>query len=136
MEEEQKKPSIYHKIEAGKKIRVFKSMYADKVYYKTQITQKNYDDTEDKFYIGLVFKKGVELDDPSGKGVDIIINHAVENFRKNPKDQYNPIVYLMITDFTLQETKEQEQKQAFDNFRSNLEENENENNNEENLPFY
>lgn len=132
MVEEQKKPSIYHKIEAGKKIRVFKSTYADKVYYKTQITQKNYDNTEDKFYIGLIFKKGVELNDPDGKGIDIIINHAVENFRKNPKDQYNPIVYLMITDFTLNEREEQAKQQAFDNFRDNLEENEN----REEDPFY
>ena len=132
MGEEQKKPSIYHKIEAGKKIRVFKSTYADKVYYKTQITQKNYDNTEDKFYIGLVFKKGVELNDPDGKGVDIIINHAVENFRKNPKDQYNPILYLMVTDFTLNEREEQAKQQAFDNFRDNLEENEN----REEDPFY
>lgn len=130
--QEEKKPNIYHKIEAGKKIRVFKSMFADKVFYKTQITQKNYDNTEDKFYIGLVFKKGVELDDPDGKGVDMIINHAVENFRKNPKDQYNPILYLMITDFTLCEREEQVKQQAFDNFRDNLEENEN----QEEDPFY
>ena len=117
-------PTIYHKIEAGRKIRVFKTTYGNNTFYKTQITQKNYDNTVDKFYVGLVFKKGVELDDPDGKGVDIIINCAYENFRKNRNDQYNPIMYLMVVDFTLCEREEQIIQQAYDDFRENLNENE------------
>ena len=117
-------PTIYHKIEPNKKIRVFKTTYGDKTFYKTQITQKNYDNTQDKFYIGLTFKKGIELSDPDGKGVDIIINCAFENFRKNPADKYNPIMYLMVTDFTLCEREEQIIQNAYDDFRENLDENE------------
>ncbi len=124
MEQEEKKPIIYHKIEAGKKIRVFKSTYQEKTFYKVQVTQTNYDKTQDKFYIGVVFKKGVELNDPDGKGIDIIIKQAVENFRKNPKDEYNPIMYLMITEFEICEREEQQIQQAYDNFRDNLNQNE------------
>lgn len=134
MEQEEKNPIIYHKIEAGKKIRVFKSTYQERTFYKVQVTQTNYDKTQDKFYIGVVFKKGVELNDPDGKGIDIIIKQAVENFRKNPKDEYNPIMYLMITEYEICEREEQVQQQAFDNFRDNLNANEKELSDED--PFY
>lgn len=122
--EEETKPTIYHKIEAGRKVRVFKSVFAEKTFYKTQIIQKNYDNTQDKYYIGLTFKKGVELDDPDGKGIDIIINCGYENFRKNPADKYNPILYIMVTDFTVCEREEQIQQEAFDEYREKLDENE------------
>ena len=44
--------------------------------------------------------------------------------RKNQKDPYNPIVYLMITDFEICERQEQMVQQAYDDFRDNLDENE------------
>ena len=57
---------------------------------------------------------------------DIIIHSAYENMRKNPKDDYNPIYYLVITDFEIVERQEQLEKQAYADFQQNLYENENE----------
>lgn len=121
---EEEKDIIYHKIEAGKKIRVFKSTYHERNYYKVQVTQNEYDGTKSKYYINLQFKKGVDLDDPDGKGTDIIIHKAYENFRKNEKDPYAPIMYLMVTDFEIVERQEQVEKQAYADFQQNLYENE------------
>lgn len=119
MEEEYK---IYHKIEPNRKIRVFKNTYNDRDYYKVQVTQKSYGKEEpDKYYIGLQFKRGIELDNET----DIIIKEAYENLRPNPKDQYNPIVYLMVTDFEIQERQEQLENQAFEKYQERLYENEN-----------
>lgn len=112
--------NIFHKIEAGKKIRVFKSTYNDRNYYKVQVTQKNYQGDPDKFYIALQFKKGVELADPDGKGIDIIIHSAYENFRKNPKDEYNPILYYVVTDFEQVKRQEQLEEEAYADFQDNL----------------
>lgn len=114
--------NIYHKIEAGKKIRVFKSTFNDRNYYKVQVTQKNYQGDPDKFYIALQFKKGVELADPDGKGIDIIIHSAYENFRKNPKDEYNPILYYVVTDFEQVKRQEQLEEEAYADFQDNLNE--------------
>lgn len=126
MEEETEEYKIYRKIEPNRKVRVFKSTYGDKTFYKIQIKQKNYDETEDVWYQNVVFKKGVTLDDPDGKGVDIKILKAFENCRKNPKDEYNPIFYLMITDFELMEREEQKKAAALERFNDNLAENEQE----------
>ena len=123
--EEKEQPTILHKLEAGRKVRVFKSTFNDRNYYKIQLSQKNYDDTVYKFYIALQFKKGVELDDPDGKGIDIIINKAIENFRPNSLDKYNPILYYMVTDFEIVERQEQIEQQAYNDFRENLDEIEN-----------
>lgn len=126
---EEKENKIYHKIEAGRKVRVFKSTYNDRNYYKVQVKQKNYDDTEDIFYVPLQFKKGVELENQT----DIIIKEAYENMRKNPKDEYNQITYLVVTDFDIVERQEQVQAQAFKDFQDNL--NANEQVSEDDIPF-
>lgn len=118
MEENNK--TIHHKIEAGNKYRIFKTTYNDKDFYKIQVSQTNYDKTKDKFYIGITFKKGVELSNET----DIIIKEAYENMRKNPKDPYNPIVYLMVTDFEIVERQEQIEADAYSEFQDNLNENE------------
>ena len=39
---EQEEYKIYRKIEAGRKVRVFKNTYNDTNYYRVQIQQKNY----------------------------------------------------------------------------------------------
>lgn len=125
MEEEKEEYRIYRKIEPNRKVRVFKSTFNEKTFYKIQIKQKNYDDTEDVWYQNVVFKHGVDLDDPDGKGIDIKIKKAYENCRKNPKDNYNPIFYLMITDFELVERDEQKKAAALEKFNDNLNEVEN-----------
>lgn len=129
--EEKEENKIYHKLEAGRKIRVFKSTYNDKNYYRVQVKQKNYDGTEETFYVPLLFKRGVELENQT----DIIIKEAYENMRKNPKDEYNPIYYLMVTDFEKLEREEQIQSQAFKDFQDNLYANEQEEIDESCLPF-
>ena len=125
MEEEKEEYRIYRKIEPNRKVRVFKSTFNEKTFYKIQIKQKNYDETEDIWYENVVFKKGVELDDPDGTGIDIKIKKAYENCRKNPKDKYNPIFYLMITEFEIIERDEQKKAAALEKFNDNLNEVEN-----------
>ena len=135
MEEKKEEYRIYHKIEPNRKVRVFKSNYKGTDYYKIQVRQKNYDETEDIFYQNVVFKKGITLDDPDNKGVDIIIKKAYENCRKNPKDAYNPIFYLMITEFELVERESQKKAAALEKFNENLTENEMEEVANAELPF-
>ena len=131
MEENKEEYKIYHKVEAGRKIRVFKNTYNDRDYYRVQVKQKNYDGTEDIFYVPLQFKKGVELENQT----DIIIKQAYENMRKNPKDEYNQITYLVITDFEIVEREEQVQAQAYKDFQNNLYENEQQEIDESEIPF-
>ena len=131
MEENKEEYKIYHKVEAGRKIRVFKNTYNDRNYYRVQVKQKNYDNTEDIFYVPLQFKKGVELENQT----DIIIKEAYENMRKNPKDEYNQITYLVITDFEIVEREEQVQAQAYRDFQNNLYENEQQEINMDDIPF-
>lgn len=133
--EEKEEYRIYRKIEPNRKVRVFKNTYKGNDYYKIQVRQKNYDGTEDIFYQNVVFKKGITLDDPDGKGVDIVIKKAYENCRKNPKDEYNPIFYLMITEFELIEREEQKKAAALEKFNENLTENELEEVANAELPF-
>lgn len=111
---------IFHKLEAGKKYRVWKKTYNDKDFYSIQVTQKNYDGQVDKYYIDLQFKKGVSLPNQT----DIIIKEAYENYRKNKADEYHPIIYYMVTNFETVEDEERAKQNAYDEFRDNLDENE------------
>lgn len=118
MESEIKQDAINYKIMAGRKYRVFKLVFDDKVFYRIQMQQKNYDDTVSKFYRQVNFKKGVELDNET----DIIIHRGFENVRRNPKDDYNPISSIMITDFEIVENQEKVQKDALEDYNKQLEE--------------
>ena len=113
---EEKEQRIYTKLQAGKKYRVFKTVYNDRTFYKVQVTQNNYDSTKEKVYIGVQFKKNIELKNET----DIIIYTAYQNYRKNPKDSYNWIEYYVITDFEIVESQEQKTANALDEFRDNL----------------
>lgn len=113
---EEKEQGIYTKLQAGKKYRVFKKVYNDRTFYKVQVTQTNYDGTKEKVYIGVQFKKNIELKNET----DIIIYTAYQNYRKNPKDSYNWIEYYVITDFEIVESQEQKTANALDEFRDNL----------------
>lgn len=115
-----KENKIFHKIEAGKKYRVWKKTYNDKDFYSIQVTQKNYDNQVDKYYVDLQFKKGVDLPNQT----DIIIKEAYENYRKNKADEYHPITYYMITNFEIVENEERAKQNAYDEFRNNLDDNE------------
>lgn len=117
---EEQKEYGFHKLEIGQKIRVFKTTFNDKNFYKFQVSQKNYDGTTSKFYITLQFKKNVELQNQT----DIVVHQFVENMRENKKDPYSPIHYYQINDFEIVESQEQIAQNAFDEFRENLDENE------------
>lgn len=108
----------FHKLEVGQKIRVFKNVYNDQNYYKFQVTQKNYDKTDTKYYITLQFKKGVELPNET----DIIVHQFVENLRPNKKDEYNPIHYYQINEFEIVERQEQIQKNALNEYNEIVDE--------------
>lgn len=116
---EETKEYGFHKLEVGQKIRVFKTTWNDKNYYKFQVTQNNYDGTKSKFYINLQFKKGVDLPNES----DIIVKQFVENLRENKKDPYTPVHYYQINGFDLVENEEQQIQDAYADFRDNLDDN-------------
>lgn len=120
MQEEEQQSRIYHKIEPDRKYRVWKKTYNDVDYYKIKIQQKNYDESVDTFYQEVRFKKGVSIPNET----DIKIKKAYENCRKNPKDEYNPIFYLLIVDFEQLESQEQKTKNALDEFNDIMDENE------------
>ena len=115
MQEEQKEYG-FHKLEVNQKIRVFKTTWNDQNYYKFQVVQKNYDNTQNKFYISLQFKKGVDLPNES----DIIVKQFVENLRENKADKYNPIHYYQINKFELCEDEERQIQDAFDEYRETI----------------
>jgi hypothetical protein len=116
--QEERKQFGFHKLEVGQKIRVFKTTWNDQNYYKFQVVQNNYDKTKSKFYIMLQFKKGVDVPNEQ----DIIVHQFVENLRENKNDKYNPIHYYQIIDFEEVESQEQIQRDAFDEYRENLDE--------------
>lgn len=132
--EEEKTTGIGYKIQAERKYRVFKKEFNGQTYYNIQMQQKNYDDTVSKYYRPITFKKGIELDDPTGQGVDIIIHNGFENLRPNKLDKYNPITAIMVTDFEICEREEEAKAKAFDDFQQNLNDNEMEINDDQ-LPF-
>lgn len=109
---------IYRKIEAGKKYRVFRNDVGENAYYRISISQTKADGTKDRYYEKVTFKKGVVLDNET----DIIIKKAYENVMPNTKDQYNPIFYLLITDFEIVERQEQIEQQAFREFNNKMDE--------------
>ena len=109
----------FHKLEVGQKIRVFKTVFNDKTYYKFQVTQNNYDKSKSKFYIMLQFKKGVDIPNET----DIVVHQFVENLRENKSDKYNPIHYYQINKFEIVESEEQIKQNAYDEFRDNLDDN-------------
>lgn len=121
MQEEKKQKSvIYHKIEPGKKYRVWKQTINDVDYYRIGFTQKNYEGSSQQFYEPITFKKGVSIPNQT----DIIIHEAYENVRYNPKDKYNGIFYLVITDFEMVKSQDQIAEEALNEYNETIEENE------------
>lgn len=116
----EKQPKINYKIRAGHRYRIFKNTVNDVDYYKICFNQKMYDGTSQNFYKEVKFKRGTTLRNET----DIIILQAYENYRENPKDPYNPISYLTITEFELLEKQIWDKKVAEEKFRENLFENE------------
>ena len=122
---EEPKESIWHKIVPNHKYRIWRKDFNGKTFYNILVSQKEYDNTESKYYIPVTFKKGVEV----ANETDIIIKHAIENLRSNKnveesKKQYYPIFSYMITEFEIVEREEQKQAQAYQKYQETLNENE------------
>lgn len=117
---EEKEPIIWRKIEPNRKYRIWRKDYNGSTYYNIQVTQKEYDGTESKYYIPVAFKKGISVDNQT----DIKIIKGIENLRKNKLDQYNPIFSYMITEFEIIENEEQKEQQAYQKYQDTLNENE------------
>ncbi len=122
---EEEKGSIWHKIMPNHKYRIWRKDFNGNTFYNILVSQKEYDNTESKYYIPVSFKKGIEV----ANETDIVIKKAIENLRSNKnveenKRPYAPIFSYMITEFEIVEREEQKQAQAYQKFQETLNENE------------
>ena len=122
---EEEKGSIWHKIMPNHKYRIWRKDFNGNTFYNILVSQKEYDNTESKYYIPVSFKKGIEV----ANETDIVIKKAIENLRSNKnveenKRPYAPIFSYMITEFEIVEREEQKQAQAYQKFQETLKENE------------
>lgn len=121
MEEKEQEDYIIYKINTKNFYKVYKSSHGGKDYYKVMIAQKNYDNTEDRFYKQISFKKNLT---PPDDGALIRIKKGIENLYTNNIDKYNPISSILVLEYELKEDKEKEKAKAYDEFGQNLAENE------------
>ena len=123
--EEEKKSTVFRKIDIGRKYRIWRKDYNGKTFYNIMVEQKQYDDTKKRYYIPVAFKKGVSV----ANETDIRVLGLIENLRDNPlvEDKvktYYPVFFYTITDFEECKSDEQIQQEAYDEYRENLNENE------------
>lgn len=104
-----------YKINIGDIILVRRREIKGIIFYCCSVKQRNYDGTSTYFYKRLKFKKGVELQD----NTKIKINSMFENLIKNPKDEFNPIMNLMILDFDIIEDKISDDE-ALENYQDEI----------------
>lgn len=135
--EESIEPKILRKIEPNRKYRIWRKDFNGKTFYNIMVSQKQYDDTELKYYIPINFKKGISV----ANETDIKIIKAIENLRENKKveekdQKYYPVFSYTITDFEIIENEEQKENEAYKKYQEKLNENEIEQANEtQDLPF-
>lgn len=135
--EENTEPKILRKIEPNRKYRIWRKDFNGKTFYNIMVSQKQYDDTELKYYIPINFKKGISV----ANETDIKIIKAIENLRENKKveekdQKYYPVFSYTITDFEIIENEEQKENEAYKKYQEKLNENEIEQANEsQDLPF-
>lgn len=135
--EENTEPKILRKIEPNRKYRIWRKDFNGKTFYNIMVSQKQYDDTELKYYIPINFKKGISV----ANETDIKIIKAIENLRENKKveekdQKYYPVFSYTITEFEIIENEEQKENEAYKKYQEKLNENEIEQANEtQDLPF-
>lgn len=105
-----------YRTEVGDTVRIYRSEYNGRMFYKIMQPQKDGEGNTVKFYKEISFKKGVEVQDKT----DIKILKMMENLRKNPKDPYHPISSLLILEFEIQENREQQKSNAQNDFQIDL----------------
>lgn len=133
--EENTEPKILRKIEPNRKYRIWRKDFNGDTFYNIMVSQKQYDDTELKYYIPVNFKKGISVDNET----DIKIIKAIENLRVNKKVEekdrkYYPVFSYTITEFEIIENEEQKKEQAYQKYQEKLNENEQSAENQD-LPF-
>ena len=120
MEEERKEYGI-RKINNKQWYKVYVSGANGKTFYKLMVSQKNYDNTEKKYYVTVSFAKKLT---PPSDGAVIRLVGFIENMYG--EDKYNPRYSYTITDFDIKESQEQKEASAIDEFSFKLAQNENE----------
>lgn len=103
-------------IRINKLYMIFRQEYNSKIFYKVQITKKNFDGTEIKSYMPVTFKKGVELDNKS----IIKIKKAIENWYPDKNNKYENHYFYNIIEFQLVKNEKLEKEQALDAFQADL----------------
>lgn len=112
--ENNEQPILGYKIMAGKEYMVFRTENAGRVYYKIQISKKNFDGTKEVGYKNIKFKRGIELEDRT-----IIIPKAgFEDFYN--KDKYTTIFTLVITDFDIVPNPVVDTANAINNYNNQI----------------
>lgn len=117
MENEEVKDGNGYKIKCGREYMVFRSEYQGKVFYKIQVTKKNYDDTKAQAYKTVKFaSKTLDTDIPDR--TVIVIKNLFEDFYFKAGDKYNPIWTLVITDWDIIKTSQQTATEALETFNA------------------
>ena len=130
MQEERKEYGI-RKINNKHWYKVFVSGANGKTFYKLMVSQKNYDESETKYYVNVSFKKSLQK--PQDGAVIRLIGF-IENMYGD--DIYNPKYSYTITDYEVKENQELKEASAIEEFGQILAENESEREFEdEDLPF-
>lgn len=104
-----------YKVNVGDTVVVRRREVKGIIFYCCSVKQRNYDGTMSYFQRRLKFRKGVEIKD----NTRIKINSMFENLIKNPKDEYNPIMTLMIMDFEIIDEKDTA-NEALENYREDI----------------
>ena len=112
--EDNQQPILGYKIMADKEYMVFRSETNGKVFYKIQVSKKNFDGTKEVGYKNIKFKRGIELQDRT-----IIIPRAgFEDFYN--KDKYTTIFTLFITDFDIVQNPVVDTANAINNYNNQI----------------
>lgn len=124
MEEEEsllQEYGIYYKIEPNHSYKVYRKDYNGQTYYNIMIDQKNIDNTKTRFYVPILFRKGVELQNETVIKIVKAIENAREN--KNLKESlrpYYPVFSYTITEFIEIEQEKQAIQDAYDDYTNLL----------------
>ena len=106
-----------YKIKCGREYMVFRSEYQGKIFYKIQVTKKNYDGTKTQAYKTIKFvSKTLDTDIPDRSIV--IIKNLFEDFYFKANDKYNPIWIVVATDWEIIKTSQQTAAEALETFNS------------------
>jgi hypothetical protein len=112
---EEQESYIGYKIDTKHTYKVYRSEVNGKIFFKVQVTKKNYDGTNQKFYKQLRFVKC----QPPQNGEIIKIKKAFEDLYTNQKDPYNAISVIVVQEYELVQGNED----PFDEYQQALNDN-------------